>query len=154
MSMTKVSNNSAENLSVQLTRGTEPSNEDCGSVDAPASNFDAFLEELTPPNDDQPKKVYTQRRDVLYKGILRKCRKYFQNRFLSETGHVKYRKSKPKRYASLKENLRQFCQKNFPDSQEEMDFYLGSFIYPNEMEKILNIDGASQSKLELVDTIH
>ena len=91
---------------------------------------------------------------MLYKGILRKCRKYFQNRFLAETGHVKYRKSKPKRYASLKENLKRFCEENFQGSEEEMDFYLGCFIYPNEMQKVLENDGASQKKLALVDSIH
>lgn len=30
------------------------------------------------------------RKDVLYKGLLRQCRKYYQQKFLKETQHVKY----------------------------------------------------------------
>lgn len=55
------------------------------------------------------KPSYKVRKDVIYKGLLRKCRKQYQSRFLDATKHVKYRKSKAKRFASLKENLKKFC---------------------------------------------
>lgn len=87
-----------------------------------------------------PQKFYKQRKDVVYKGFLRRCRKHYQTAFLRTTQHVKYRKSKKIRVRSMKDNLNSFVAEEHNSPSKNLPFFLGSFIYPNEIKRIFKFE--------------
>lgn len=102
-------------------------------------------------NEPAKKEKPCRRKDVLYKGLLWQCRKHYQQKFLTETKHVKYQKCKEKRHSSLKANLKKFCGTEFRQQTGtgyESWFFLGSFIYPNEIKRILEaeLESATSAK--------
>ncbi|CAI2362316.1 unnamed protein product [Moneuplotes crassus] len=82
----------------------------------------------------EPKSVKRPRRDVTYKTILRKCRKYYQTRFNHHTGYLKNKKKEPCSFYRA-------CILKFIDSYFEynthlnVSFHLGCLLYPQEMTR-------------------
>ncbi|CAI2369026.1 unnamed protein product [Moneuplotes crassus] len=82
----------------------------------------------------EPKSVKRPRRDVTYKTILRKCRKFYQTRFNHHTGYLKNKKKEPCSFYRA-------CILKFIDSYFEynthlnVSFHLGCLLYPQEMTR-------------------
>lgn len=78
------------------------------------------------------------RKDVKYKTLLRRCRRFFQKAFDSETTYLTRRRFKGPGF--FKEQVSKFAQEIMPEGWEpslELEFYLASFLYPQHiMENI------------------
>jgi hypothetical protein len=69
--------------------------------------------------------------DVVYKTLLRDCRRYYNDKFQVKKMH------KNKRAFYLTKTLKKFVDENFSnrstDDKRELEFYLGSLVNPKEM---------------------
>lgn len=72
------------------------------------------------------------RKDVTYKTILRKCRKYYQTRFNDVTGYLKSKKKEPSTF--YRACILRFLEGDFQfDTRMNVSFHLGCLLYPQEM---------------------
>ena len=79
-----------------------------------------------------PKQSKRPRRDVTYKTILRKCRKYYQTKFNEETGYLKSKKKEPCSF--YKACILKFLENKFEfETHLNVSFHLGCLLYPQEM---------------------
>jgi hypothetical protein len=95
---------------------------------------------------------------VIFKGVLRGCRKFFQNDFVEKTNHSKYRKCISKRLDSLKIKLRSY-EETFEETTPLLGFYMGCLIFPSEMKKMATMEDSElpfeKSKVfSLINEIH
>lgn len=80
---------------------------------------------------DAPKK---QRKDVSYKTILRKCRKYYQQRFNAQTGFLRNKKKEPCSF--YRDCILRFIEDNVSlKTTLNISFHMGALLYPQEMIK-------------------
>lgn len=78
------------------------------------------------------KQLKRPRRDVTYKTILRKCRKYYQTTFNEMTGYLKGKKKEPCSF--YKACILQYMNESFEfKTSLDVSFHLGSLLYPQEM---------------------
>ena len=79
----------------------------------------------------EPKK---QRKDVSYKTILRKCRKYYQQRFNQHTGFLRNKKKEPCSF--YRDCVLKFIEEWVPiKTNLNISFHMGALLYPQEMIK-------------------
>lgn len=72
------------------------------------------------------------RRDVTYKTILRKCRKYYQTQFNKTTGYLKQKKKEPCSF--YKNWVLKYVKESFNfETHLDVSFHIGSLLYPQEM---------------------
>ena len=80
---------------------------------------------------EEPKK---QRKDVSYKTILRKCRKYYQQRFNQHTGFLRNKKKEPCSF--YRDCILKFIEECVPiKTNLNISFHMGALLYPQEMIK-------------------
>jgi len=78
------------------------------------------------------KQLKRPRRDVTYKTILRKCRKYYQTLFNHTTGYLKQKKKEPCSF--YRKCVLQFIEDSFEfETGLNVSFHLGALLYPQEM---------------------
>ena len=96
------------------------------------------------------------RGDVVFKTILRQMRKSLSDDFNKSTNYMKNKFSQKscedplfemlKNYVSLKFNFKKQPQ----NEQEDLEFFLGAFLYPKQMKKLVK----SNIKQKQIDEIH
>ena len=85
---------------------------------------------LKAPKSTKPSKRL--RKDVTYKTILRKCRKYYQTSFNDVTGYLKSKKKEPSTF--YRACILKFLKGDFQfDTRLNVSFHLGCLLYPQEM---------------------
>lgn len=112
--------------------------------------------------DEKPKKKHRStlfgtygRSDIVYKTILRKCRKHYLTAFNESTNYIKAKRNRKPQF--LIEKLTQFVQATFPQIEEgsaleqEMIFFLGSVFYNKHMKKCYHSNTKKKSE---IDEIH
>lgn len=78
------------------------------------------------------KQLKRPRRDVTYKTILRKCRKYYQLEFNETTGYLKRKKKEPCSF--YKNCILKYLEESFKfETHLDVSFHLGALLYPQEM---------------------
>lgn len=89
--------------------------------------------DVLPPMPEK-KQAKRPRRDVTYKTILRKCRKYYQTNFNDETGYLKSKKKEPCSF--YRACILKFIGSSFKyDTHLNVSFHLGWLLYPQEMTR-------------------
>ncbi len=89
-------------------------------------------EVITPVLEAKPTK--RPRRDVTYKTILRKCRKYYQTKFNKITGYLKGKKKEPCSF--YRACILKFIESSFEfNTNLNVSFHLGCLLYPTEMTR-------------------
>lgn len=125
----------------------EISKDDQKLVDAPENDFKEIIKIQIEEEEDnltemdpseilevtrKLKQLKRPRRDVTYKTILRKCRKYYQLEFNETTGYLKRKKKEPCSF--YKNCILKFVEESFKfETHLDVSFHLGALLYPQEM---------------------
>lgn len=98
----------------------------------PIEQNEEVKEEVLPePTPSAPKEA-KKRKDVVFKTILRKCRKYYQTVFNLKAGFLKSRKSQPCSY--YRECIQKFIDQVVTiKCNHDLSFHMGALLYPQEM---------------------
>lgn len=96
----------------------------------PIEELDDQIEDLDEAGDDDKK----QRKDVYYKTILRKCRKFYQQKFNSHTGFM--RNKKKEAWSFYRDWIFKFIEEVVSiKTNLNISFHMGALLYPQEMIK-------------------
>ena len=102
----------------------QPNEDDCNNTELDNSEAAEVSKKL--------RQLKRPRRDVTYKTILRKCRKYYQTKFNEITGYLKQKKKEPCSF--YRKCVLQFIEENFQfQTHLNVSFHLGALLYPQEM---------------------
>jgi hypothetical protein len=102
----------------------QPNEDDCNNTELDNSDAAEVSKKL--------RQLKRPRRDVTYKTILRKCRKYYQTKFNETTGYLKQKKKEPCSF--YRKCVLQFIEENFQfETHLNVSFHLGALLYPQEM---------------------
>lgn len=127
------------------------------------SSFAAFDNESSMAlKNEKPKKKHRSalfgtygRSDIVYKTILRKCRKHYLTAFNDSTNYIKAKRNRKPQF--LLEKLSQFVQATFPqaeqgsDLEQELVFFLGAMFYNKHLKKCYH---SNTKKKNEIDEIH
>jgi len=94
-------------------------------------------------SSEEPKKKRKRRRDVIFKTILRECRRYFQIQLSDLTGFISSKKPRNDdyMYKCMEKFNKEFLKMN---GSFEENFYLACLLYPQDL--IRNLDHFLQHK--------
>ena len=133
---------------------------DISDVEQTEKSSDSLDEDL--PSTQKPKKI-KKRKDVIFKAILRECRRYFQVQVNHLTGFTSSKRSKNHEY--LYSCLKKFNQERLKkEGTFEEVFYLACLLYPQDLKNNLDdfikenqFDDYEEAKIEyatIADRIH
>ena len=128
---------------------------------------------ITPPSDDNIEEdkddcilkhprngELSQRRDVIFKTIIRDMRKFFIEDFNTCTGYVKRKRYKRKDFYLtwvdeyiLEEHIRPASLKNGRPIKD-FNIYCGALIYPKELESIISKKSQKKLSEEIYDALY
>jgi hypothetical protein len=124
-------------ISVPTKRISQSTSDSAKEVSKPSSKVDE--DNMTDLDNSDAMEVIQKlkqlkrpRRDVTYKTILRKCRKYYQTLFNKTTGYLKQKKKEPCSF--YRKCVLKYIEDSFDfDTSLNVSFHLGALLYPQEM---------------------